>query len=41
MLQMPTPKPNSGSKVRDFKTFEEKDRRDSKILGYINYGSKK
>ena len=27
-------------KVRDFKTFEEKDRTDSKILGYINYGSK-
>ena len=27
-------------KVRDFKTFEKKDRTDSKILGYINYGSK-
>ena len=27
-------------KVRDFKTFEEKDRSESKILGYINYGSK-
>ena len=26
-------------KVRDFKTFEKKDRTDSKMLGYIKYGS--